>query len=123
MMQKLSGIAFHDSVDIVDPQLTFVKKKPIRWWFAFEKRDRSFDTPNSSDQRSYQESDDTQMRDQKGNMMFAPRPTRKRGTGEVCSQQEQPKIEPRSPVNIGASDLRIEAGFIERSSDCRDSGL
>src|SRR4029450_7314949 len=54
-------------------------------------------------------------------MMFAPRPTRKRGTGKVCSKQNKPKIEPRRSVNIGARNLRIETRFIERSRDCRDN--
>ena len=60
------------------------------------------------------------MRYEKCEMMFAPRPTRERGTGKVCSKQKKPKIEPRGPVNIGARNVRIEARFIERAGDCGD---
>src|SRR4029077_2270311 len=41
MMQKLSGIAFYDPIDIVDAQLAFIDQEAIRWRFAFEKRDGS----------------------------------------------------------------------------------
>jgi len=64
MMQKLGGIAFYDSIDIVDAQLAFVDQEPICRWFAFEKRDCSFDSPNSADEGSDQQRDDTQMRDE-----------------------------------------------------------
>src|SRR6266542_3718716 len=121
MMQKLSGIAFYDSIDIVDAQLTFVDQKPIRWWFALEKRDCSFDSPNSADKRSDQQRNDTKVRDEKRQMMFTPRPTRKRGTGKVCSKQNEPEIEPRRSVNIGTRNLRVETRFIERACDCRDN--
>ena len=121
MMQKLSGIAFYDSIDIMDAQLAFVDQKPVRWRFAFEKCDRSFDSPNSADKRSDQQRNDTEVRDQKREMMFAPWPTRERGTGKVCSKQNKPKIEPGRPVNIGARDIRIEARFIERARDRGDN--
>src|SRR5262249_46475853 len=61
MMQKLGGIAFYNSIDIVDAQLAFIDQEPIRWWFAFEKRDCSFDSPNSADKGSDQQGDDTKM--------------------------------------------------------------
>src|SRR4029453_8100473 len=81
MMQKLRRISFYNSIDIVDPQLAFVHQKPICRWFALEKRDCSFDSPNSADERSDQQCDDTEMRDEKCQMMFAPGPTGESGTG------------------------------------------
>src|SRR5690348_16763707 len=54
MMQKLGGITFHDSIQIMDAQLVFVDHQSIRWGFAFEERNCSFDSPNSTDQRSDQ---------------------------------------------------------------------
>src|ERR1043166_7272704 len=48
MMQKLGGITFHNSIDIVNSQLAFIDEEPIRWRFAFKKRDRPFDSPNSA---------------------------------------------------------------------------
>src|SRR5712675_1109255 len=85
MMQKLSRIAFYDSIDIVGAQLAFVDQEPIRWRFALEKGDCSFDSPNSPDERSDQQRDNTEMRYEKCEMMFATRPTRERRTGKVCS--------------------------------------
>src|SRR4030095_11089342 len=113
MMQKLDGIAFYDSIHIVDAQLAFVDQESICWRFAFEKRDCSFDSPNSADKRSDPQRDDTEMCDEKREMMFAPGPTRERGTGKVCSEQNKPKIEPRRSVNVGARNLRIETRLIE----------
>src|SRR5580693_1672634 len=52
MMQEFRGIAFYDSVDIVDAQLAFIHQEPTCWRFAFEKRDCSFDSPNSADKGS-----------------------------------------------------------------------
>ena len=113
MMQKLSGIAFYDPIDIVDAQLAFIDQEPIRWRFAFEKRDGSFDPPDSADERSDQQRNDTEMRDEKCEMMFAPGPTRERGTGKVCPEQNKPEIEPGRPVNVGARNFRIETRLIE----------
>src|SRR4030095_6445205 len=70
MMQKLGGIAFYESIDIVDAQLAFIDQEPICWRFAFEKRDCSFNSPNSADEGSDQQRDDTEMRDEKCEMMF-----------------------------------------------------
>src|SRR5438874_4151834 len=113
MMQELSGIAFYDSIDIVDAQLAFIDQEPTCWRFAFEKRDGSFDSPNSADKGSDQQRDDTEMRDKKREMMFAPGPTRQRGTGKVCPEQNKPEIEPGRSVNVGARNFRIETRLIE----------
>src|SRR6266496_1577668 len=93
---------------------------PICWRFAFEKRDCSFDSPNSADEGSDQQRNDTEMRDEKREMMFAPGPTRERGTGKVCPEQNKPEIEPRGSVNIGARNLRIETRLVERPCDRSD---
>src|SRR5438876_8979918 len=45
------------------------------------------------------------MSDEKSDVIFAPWPARDRGDGEVRTKQDQPKIEPRRAVNIGAQKL------------------
>src|SRR5882724_6218868 len=52
MMQEFRGVAFYDSVNVVDAQLVLVNKEPICRRVAFEQRDRPFDSPNSADQRA-----------------------------------------------------------------------
>ena len=94
-------------------KLALIDEEPISWRFAFEECDGSFDSPNSPNKRTDQQRDDTEMRDQKRKMMFAPGPTRKRGTGKVRAEQNKPEIEPRRSVNVGARDFRIEARFVE----------
>src|SRR6266567_5371245 len=109
MMQKFRGIAFHDSIDIVYTKLALIDEEPIGWRFTFEKRHGSFDSPNPPDERSDQQRDDTEMRDEKREVMFTPWPTRKRGGGQIGSEQYKPNIEPRRAINISACNLRIEA--------------
>jgi hypothetical protein len=120
MMQEFGWIALHDSIDIVDAQLAFVDQESICWWFAFEKRDCSFDSPNSADEGTDQQRDDTEMRDEKRQMMFAPGPTRERGTRKICPEQNEPEIEPRGPVDVRARNLCIETGLVERTRDRGD---
>ena len=57
----------------------------------------------------HQERNDTEIRDEKRDMMFAPWPTGKRGAGKVRAEQNKPEIEPRRSVNVAAHNLRIEA--------------
>src|SRR6478672_2656054 len=83
MMQKFCRITFNDSIDIVHTKLALIDQKPIRWRFAFEKRDCSFDSQNSADERADQQRDNAEMRDEKGKMMLAPWPARQRGTSKV----------------------------------------
>src|SRR6478672_830342 len=83
MMQEFCRITLHDSIDIVHTKLALIDQKPIGWRFAFEKRDCSFDSQNSADERADQQRDNAEMRDEKGKMMLAPRPARQRGTGKV----------------------------------------
>ena len=120
MMQKFRGKPFHDSIDIVDSQLTLIDQETICWSLTFEERHGSFGSPNSTDERADQQCDDAKMRDEKGKMMFAPGPTGESRDGKVRSEQNEPEIEPRRPVNVGARDLRIEARFIDRASDRGD---
>src|SRR5436305_10024916 len=108
MMQKFGGESFHNSIHVVHAKLALIDQEPISWRFAFEERHGSFDSPNSPNKRSDQQRDDTEMRDEKGEVMFAPRPTRERGTGKVCPEQNERDIEPRTTVNISASHFRIE---------------
>src|SRR5882757_10015243 len=118
MMQKFGWESFHNSIHIVHAKLALIDEEPISWRCAFEERHGSFDSPNSPNKRSDQQRDDTEMRDEKRHMMFAPGPTRKRGTCKVCSKQNKPDIEPRSTVNISARHFRIETRLIERPRDC-----
>src|SRR5439155_930037 len=65
MMQKFRGIAFHDSIDIVYTKLALIHEEPISWRFTFEKRYGPFDSPNPAEERSDQQRDNTEMRDEK----------------------------------------------------------
>src|SRR6266480_769549 len=120
MMQKFRGIAFHDSIDIVYTKLALIHEEPISWRFAFEKRHGPFDSPNPADERSDQQRDNTEMRDEKREVMFTPWPARKRGGGQVGPEQDKPNIEPRRPVDISARNLRIESRFVDGACDRRD---
>src|SRR6059058_6422407 len=72
MMQKFGGESFHNSIHIVHAKLALIDQEPISWRFAFEERHGSFDSPNSPNKRSDQQRDDTEMRDEKREVMFAP---------------------------------------------------
>src|SRR5947208_6426181 len=117
MMQKFGGESFHNSIHVVHAKLALIDQEPISWWFAFEERHGSFDSPNSPNKRSDQQRDDTEMRDEKREVMFAPGPTRERRASEVCPEQDKPDVEPRSAVNISARHFRIETRLIERPFD------
>src|SRR5438876_12092037 len=109
MMQKFGGESFHNSIHVVHAKLALIDQEPISWRFAFEERHGSFDSPNSPNKRSDQQRDDTEMRDEKREVMFAPGPARERGGGQIGSEEDKPDIEPRRAINIGARNLRIEA--------------
>ena len=119
-MQKFRRITFNDSIDVVHTKLALIDQKPIGRRFAFEKRHRSFDSQNSADERTDQQRDDAEVRDEKCKMMFAPRPARQRGTGKVRPEQNQPDIKPRRTVNVGARNFRIKTRFVNRSRDRGD---
>src|SRR5437870_12928526 len=117
VMQEFRGIAFYDSINVVHAKLTLIDQKAVRWRFAFEERDCSFDSPNPADERADQQRDDAEMRDEECNMMFAPGPARERGTGKIRSQQNQPEIEPRRTVNVGARNFLVETRFVNGARD------
>src|SRR2546427_5750038 len=106
MMQKFRGKSFYDSIDIVHAQLALIDKETIRWPLPFEERHGSFDSKNPTNERSNQQGYDTEMRYEKGKMMFTPRPARESGDGEVSAEQNEPEIEPRRTVNVSARDFR-----------------
>src|SRR6266513_453340 len=108
VLQEFRGIAFYDSINVVHAKLTLIDQKAIRWRFAFEERDCSFDSPNSADERADQQGDDAEVRDEKSQMMFAPGPARQRGTRKVRPEQHEPEIEPWRAVNVGARNFRVE---------------
>jgi hypothetical protein len=56
----------------------------------------------------HQARSDTEIRDEKRDMMFAPWPTGKRGAGKVRAEQNKPEIEPRRSVNAAADIFREE---------------
>src|SRR2546425_3332861 len=120
VMQEFRGIPFYDSINVVPAKLTLIDQKAVRWRFAFEERDCSFDSPNPADERADQQRDDAEMRDEEGKMMFAPRPARQRGTGKVRPEQNQPDVEPWRPVHVGARNFCVETRFINRSGDRGD---
>lgn len=76
-MNELDRVAFLDAAGIVEVQLMLVEKQPVRGRFAFEECDGSFDSPDSSDERTGQERDDAEVGDEKRNVMFFPPPARK----------------------------------------------
>ena len=108
VMQEFRGIAFYDSINVVHAKLTLIDQKAVRWRFAFEERDCSFDSPNPADERADQQGDDTEVRDEKSQMMFAPGPARQRGTRKVRPEQHEPEIEPWRAVNVGARNFCVE---------------
>src|SRR5438552_18511305 len=101
VMQEFRGIAFYDSINVVHAKLTLIDQKAIRWRFAFEERDCSFDSPNSADERADQQGVDAEVRDEKRQMMFAPGPARQRGTLNVRPEQHEPEFEPCRAVDVG----------------------
>src|SRR6266536_3369814 len=83
MMQKLCGVTFDDAVGVMDAELMLIYKQPVGWRLAFEKSDGAFRSPNPADERTGEQGDDAEMCDEKGDVMFAPRPARDCGDGEV----------------------------------------
>src|SRR6266446_2397386 len=120
MMQKFRGITFNDSIDVVHTKLALIDQQSVRWQFAFEERDRSFDSQSSADERADQQRDDAEVRDEKCKMMFAPRPARQRGTGKVRPEQNEPDIKPWRTVNVGARNFRIKTRFVNRACNRGD---
>src|SRR5258708_6386147 len=118
MMQKFGGESLHNSIHIVHAKLALIDQEPISWRFAFEERHGSFNSPNSPNKRSDQQRDDTEMRDKKREVMFAPGPTRERRASKVCPKQDKPDIEPRSPVITRARHFRTEDRLVDSPPVC-----
>ena len=74
MMQKFRGVTLDDAVGVMDAELMLIDKQPVGWRLAFEKRDRAFRSQNPANERAGEQGDDAEMRDEKGDVMFAPRP-------------------------------------------------
>ena len=108
MMQELRVITFDDAVGIVDAELALIDKQAIGWRLAFEERCGAFDAPDPTDQRTGEESDDAEVSDEKCHVMFSPWPARQCGDGEIRAQDDQPEVEPRRSINVGARNLGIE---------------
>src|SRR5437588_2125765 len=104
----------------MNAQLMFIDEQPVAWGIAFEQSDRSFDSKNATDERACEQRDDAEMGDEKGDMMFAPRPARESGDGEIGAEQNEPEIEPGRAINISARDFGIEARFPDRAGDGGD---
>ena len=97
-----------------------IYQQAIRGWIALKNGDCSLGSPDPADERSDQQSDDAEVRDEKCEMMFTPRPARERGDSEIRPEQDEPEIKPWRSVNVRASDLRIETRFVNRSCDRGD---
>jgi len=70
MVQELRSEAFDHAVGIVDAQLKFIDKKAVSGRFAFEKGDGAFSSTNPTDERAGKQSDDAEMGNEKGHVMF-----------------------------------------------------
>ena len=57
------------------------------------------------------------MSNEKGDVMFFPGPAREGGSRQVGREKNQPEIEPRRAINVGARNFRVEAGFLDRAGD------
>src|SRR6266404_166758 len=117
MMLKFRSVTFDDAVGVMDAELMLIDKEPIGWRLAFEKCDCAFRSPNPANERTGEQGDDAEVSDKKGDVMLSPRPARDRGDGEVRAKQNQPKIEPRRTVNVGARHVRVETRFVKSSGD------
>ena len=119
-MNEFGRVTFDDPIGVADAELMLIDEQTVARRFAFEKRDRSFDSPDASDERSGQERDDAEMRDEKGNVMFFPRPAGQRRHRQVRREKKEPDIEPGSAVDIRARHFRIEGRFVKRAGDRAD---
>ena len=107
-MDKFGRVTFDDPIGVVNAKLMLIDEQPVIRRIAFEKRDRSFDSPNASDERAGQQRDDAQMRDEKCNVMFLPGPAGESRHRQVRRQKNEPEIEPGCAVDICARDFRVE---------------
>ena len=85
-MQEFRAITFQDAIGIMNTQLMFIDEETVARRLAFEQGDRPFDSKNATDERAGQESNDAKMSNEKGNVMFPPRPARESGNGEISAK-------------------------------------
>ena len=57
------------------------------------------------------------MSDEKGDVMFFPGPAGEGGDRQVRREKDQPEIEPRRAIDVGARHFRVEGGFVDRAGD------
>ena len=89
-MDKFGRVTFDDPIGVVDAKLMLIDQQPIVRRFAFEERDRSFDSPNASDERPGQERDDAEMSDEKRDVMFFPGPAGESRHRQVRREKKEP---------------------------------
>src|SRR5437763_8203645 len=93
-MQEFRAITLQHAIGIMNAQLMFIDEQPVGRWVAFRQGNRPFDSVNATDERAGQQRSDTEMGDEKGNVMLAPRPPRESGDGEISAEYDAPEIEP-----------------------------
>ena len=120
MMDEFGRITFDDSIGVADAKLMLIDQQPVGRRFAFEKRDRSFDSPNAADERAREQRDDAEMRDEKGDVMFFPGPAGKRRDREIRREKNKPEIEPGRAIDVRARHFRVEGRFVNRAGDRAD---
>src|SRR6478736_3915634 len=87
-MQKFRAIPFQHAIRIMNTQLMFIDEETVAWRIAFEQGHRPFDSKNATDERAGQEGNDAKMSNEKGNVMFPPRPARESGDGEISGEDQ-----------------------------------
>ena len=116
-VNELRRITFDDPIRVAHAQLMLIHEQPVRRRLALEERERAFHAPETSDERSEEQRNDAEMRDEKRHVMLLPRPARERRDGEIGDEKKQPEIKPRRAVDISARHLRIESRFPNRARD------
>src|SRR5438552_11402033 len=101
-MQEFRGITLGDPVDIANTELMLINQQPICRRIIFEKRNRAFDPPNPTNEGTGKQRNDTEVSDEKCDMMLFPRPARKCRDGKVRAEQNEPKVEPGRSIYISA---------------------
>src|SRR4026208_434960 len=92
-MPKFRAITFPHAIGIMNKQLMFIDEETVARRIAFEQGHRPFHSKNATDERAGQEGNDAKMSNEKGNVMFPPRPARERGDGEISAKHDEAEIE------------------------------
>src|SRR5438045_7869846 len=93
----------------------FIDEEMVARRIAFEQGHRPFDSKNATDERAGQEGKDAKMSNEKGNVMFPPRPARQSGDRETRAKKDEPEIERGRAINVSTRDFGIEARSPNRS--------